>query len=439
MNLQITNRYCFTVLIAAILLAYLCISVYSHSLLAENLAFFLGAVSLIQVMVIAAFLLAAKNLELLTTKYVLLLAIIIHVIGIAGHPVFEDDYFRYLWDAYTLYTYGSPYSITPESFFSDATVPENFQAILDYINNPSLPTIYGPTLQYSFLLAYLIDPANIYILKFIYAIANVAIIFICLQFAKPHYVFLYVCSPLVFKEILLTAHPDGFAVALLVAALWARHKHYYYITGALLGLSIGAKIFAVLLLPFLILRQPVKVISGVIGILLLLYLPIIKNGASDLLGLAYMATDWEFNSALWGLFRIYFSVEITRWLCASILLVTLAIYGLQFLLQQKNNPTQIPRGDIIFGSFLLCAPVINPWYLVWLLPFAVIRPTITVWYASFIVLLAYITPLYWPTLGINGAYNHPTFIRWFEFGSLFLVFLFEYYWRQSKTTKSSIA
>ena len=37
----------------------------------------------------------------------------------------------------------------------------------------------------------------------------------------------------------------------------------------------------------------------------------------------------------------------------------------------------------------LCVPVVNAWYLVWLLPFAVIYPSIWAWIASATAFLAY--------------------------------------------------
>ena len=41
----------------------------------------------------------------------------------------------------------------------------------------------------------------------------------------------------------------------------------------------------------------------------------------------------------------------------------------------------------------LFSPVVNPWYLVWLLPYAALRPSCWAWTASIIVSLSYITGL----------------------------------------------
>ena len=432
--------------IAAALFGLGAIALLSQSSQANNLLLFLLLATLTQVLAVIAFFYTKKNPHVLSAKKGLLLGCVVSAIGLMGQPIFEDDYFRYLWDGYYFYTHGTPYGAAPESFFTDPEIPERLQTILGYINHPSLPTIYGPTLQYSFLLAFIIDPGNVWLLQLCYALANLIIIAICLQLAPPHYVLLYILSPLVFKETLLTAHPDALGVALLLAACWASYRAYPMATGCLLALSIGAKVFALLLLPFLLLRQPIKVLSGLLLTLVALYLPLASQGASDLMGLSHMASDWEFNSALWGLSRAFLDIEQTRLLMAAILLLVLGSYGGYFYYRQQQpyqkqeqTPEQglkcIPRGDIIFGSFLLCAPVINPWYMLWLLPFAVIYPSLSVWFASFIVLLAYLVPIYLPTLHLAGNYDQPLIIRWLEFGLLAGVLVIEGVWRKRRVIK----
>ena len=366
----------FTLSILCTLASYLLLSFYSHSEWRYHLPSFLIISTVIQILTIIAFLYAPDNLSKLP---VILLAVIVHIIGVFGLPLFEDDYFRYLWDAYTFSTLGTPYGISPESFFDKPNIPDNFQEILGYINHPDLPTIYGPTLQYSFWLAYWLEPGSVFTLQCLYAFANLLIVIIALELAKPKYVLLYVFSPLIFKEVLMTAHPDGFAVALLFAAFWAKHKQHYIWVGIFLGLSIGAKVFAILLIPFLCLRQPFKVISSLIATLSAIYLPfIINSGASDLLGLAHMANNWEFNSAIWGLIQVYYSTPITRNIIMVGLFIILGSYGLFFFLKQRKNKQFLPHGDLVLGIFLVSSPVINPWYCVWLLPFATIRPSLTI-------------------------------------------------------------
>jgi len=47
------------------------------------------------------------------------------------------------------------------------------------------------------------------------------------------------------------------------------------------------------------------------------------------------------------------------------------------------------RGDWLFALFLLALPVINPWYVAWVLPFATLYPRWWAWTASYAILLSY--------------------------------------------------
>ena len=211
--------------------------------------------------------------------------------------------------------------------------------------------------------------------------------------------------------------------------MWARLRKYALAAGCLLALSIGVKIFAILLIPFFLLRQPLNFLVGLVITLLLLYFPFISHGSSDFSGLIHMSQNWEFNSALWGLARMFFSEVTTRIIIFGLLLFFLAYYFLHFVKKQTHNEKTIFRGDIVFGLFLICAPVINPWYLIWLLPFATIRPSFTAWAASVLVFMAYITPIYLPSLNLFGNYDQPLWARYFQFSLLGIIFVVEVFYK----------
>ncbi|MYD78953.1 MAG: hypothetical protein F4239_08745 [Gammaproteobacteria bacterium] len=49
--------------------------------------------------------------------------------------------------------------------------------------------------------------------------------------------------------------------------------------------------------------------------------------------------------------------------------------------------------DWVFGVFFLLSPVLNAWYWVWVLPFAVLWPSAWAWTVSVTILLSYIVGL----------------------------------------------
>ena len=63
--------------------------------------------------------------------------------------------------------------------------------------------------------------------------------------------------------------------------------------------------------------------------------------------------------------------------------------------------------------------MINPWYLLWLLPFAVVFPSFWAWTASAAILLSYITGLNLPDYTLQ-PYEQPVWARGLEFGLILL-------------------
>ena len=78
----------------------------------------------------------------------------------------------------------------------------------------------------------------------------------------------------------------------------------------------------------------------------------------------------------------------------------------------------------------MASPVINPWYLLWLLPFAAIVPSAFAWTASVAVFLGYVTGL-----NLNDGdlhpYQQPAWVRPLEFGLILLALAYDLFRRRS--------
>ena len=177
------------------------------------------------------------------------------VIGVWGLPIYEDDYFRYLWDGFLFVNSGTPYGLAPSEFFGDEAIPETFQTILSGINYPEVPTIYGPVLQLSYALAYLIAPGEVMALQALYGLTDVALIWVLSKLAPLGFVLLYAWCPLAVKELAFTAHPDGLGVLLMILSMLALHHTRNRLALVLIGFAVSAKVFAILIVPFVVLRN----------------------------------------------------------------------------------------------------------------------------------------------------------------------------------------
>jgi len=98
------------------------------------------------------------------------------LVALAAQPVMEDDHYRFLWDGYRFAATGSPYAEAPRERFDDSAVPREFQPILDGINHPDVPTIYGPLTEWAFRICHAIAPAQLWPWKLVLLGADLAVL-----------------------------------------------------------------------------------------------------------------------------------------------------------------------------------------------------------------------------------------------------------------------
>ncbi len=354
-------------------------------------------------------------------------AVVFRICGLLGGPFYEDDFYRYLWDGYRFATTGTPYGAVPEAFFTDPGVPALFHGILNGINSPDLPTIYAPVTQFVFLLGYWLKPGSVAALQAILILVDLATIALLLRLAPAGNVMLYAWCPLVVKEIAFTAHPDGLGICLLLAAIVLSRNHRWWSTAVCLGMAVGAKIFALVLVPLVLIGAGFGHWVLFIVTLGALYMPFTLLGGTDLESLLVFAREWEFNSAAYGVLTTVlqpFEAKLVLGLLCGI------FWGRYYLQYARTGAREVPRGDWLYGVLLAASPVINPWYLVWLLPFAAMTPSFSAWTASVVVLLGYVTGLNL----IDGdlqPYQQPVWVRPLEFGLILLALAYDLFRRWS--------
>jgi hypothetical protein len=206
-------------------------------------------------------------------RMVIFWALVFRLIGVSGSPVLEDDFYRYLLDGCVFLVSGSPYGITPESLFHHSTLSAQCQAALNWVNNPDLPTIYGPFLQYIFAFAHILSPADVTPLQLICALFDMGVILMLCKLTNARNVLLYAWNPLVLKELAFTAHPDIIGIFFLLAAFLLKQQQRNAIASVMIAVACASKIFAILALPWFIYRLKPKYILICFSTIILLYLP----------------------------------------------------------------------------------------------------------------------------------------------------------------------
>jgi hypothetical protein len=348
----------------------------------------------------------------LAIRWILIWAVLFRLIGFCAHPIYEDDFYRYLWDGRAFATGHNPYLQTPSEAFGDEQLPAKFQGILDRVSFPDVPTIYGPVCQVAFAAAYWIAPGELWSLKLIFLLADLATMILVFRLLRrKSHILIYAWSPLLILEISFSAHSDILAVCLLVWAMERFAARRPIFACALLALAAAAKVIVLPFVPFLLLGSSNRIRLGVgmvfTAMLALLHAPFALGGGFGEQGLGIFLQRWEFNSSAFAIFRWMWGDE-----AGKIVSLSLFAASLVWLLRmhRKAPPGTIPRGDILLGVFFLLSPVANPWYFIALLPFVTLWPS--AWNLTLLstVLLSYATGL---NLGSQTLppFNHPAWVR----------------------------
>ena len=361
-------------------------------------------------------------------------AVVFRICGLAGGPFFEDDFYRYLWDGYRFATTGTPYGAAPEAFFADPGVPTVFRGILNGINYPELPTIYAPVTQVVFLLGYWLKPGSVVTLQVLLIAIDLVMIALLLRLAPAGNVMLYAWCPLVVKEIAFTAHPDGIGVCLLLAAIVLVRSDRWRGAAVCLGMAVGAKVLALVLAPLVLVGAGFGSWVLFLFTLVAVYAPFVLQGGTDFESLLVFAREWEFNSAAFGLLATVMQPFTAKF---ALVLLYGIFWGCYYFRRFRSRVREVPRGDWLYGACLMASPVINPWYLLWVLPFAAITPTAAAWTASVAVFLGYVTGL-----NLNDAnlqpYQQPIWVRPVEFSLILLALAYDLFGRRSSGVGSRI-
>lgn len=353
-------------------------------------------------------------------------AIAFRVCGLFATPILEDDHHRFLWDGYVFAHTGNPYATAPAEWFDAAATPDEFQEVLDQVNYPDVPTIYGPLTELGFLVSYLTAPAKLWPWKLLLLAADLALLCALQRLAGKDVslrtmAFVAWC-PLSVLETSFNAHPDALAVALLAIAMVAGKSGHLQWLGVCCGAAVAAKVFAVLLVPFLLWRRSWPAWLTCALTVLAFYLPFwLQGGAADLAGLRAFARDWEFNSSIFAVLAWWLGPAPAR-VTAALLFVALWLAAFVHASRLTDHAAPLPPGLFIFAAFFLLSPTFNPWYALWLLPFVALRPTpagITLLAA---VSLSYLTEQNLGHAGLNG-FAHPWWVRPLEFGLVAFAFI----------------
>jgi hypothetical protein len=292
----------------------------------------------------------------------------------------DDDIHRYVWDGRLQRLGYNPYIVVP----SDPAAKGLHTPETRNLNNPDLPSPYPAGAQLFFRAVTAIQESA-FALKVAFVVCEFAIVFVLLDVLRctrqgAHLVLAYAWNPLLAIEVAGSGHIDIVGALLLVVSAAALVRRWRATAAVGLGLAIAVKLLPVVLLPLYWKRVRIRDAALAAAVVGLLYVPFLNHGRIPIGSLGTYVQSFRFNGPV---FAALDQVAPPQLLAGLGVLVGLVIATWLRSAAPEWSPDLFAWP---MAASLLCAPVVFPWYLLWLLPFLMSASTllIIIWTVSII-------------------------------------------------------
>src|SRR5437588_1847580 len=291
------------------------------------------------------------------------LAAVWHIAFLRVPPGPDDDIHRYVWDGRVQRLGYNPYIVVPsEPALGALHTPETRT-----LNNPDVPSPYPAGAQLFFRAVTAIHE-SILAFKVAFVVCDAAIVLVLLHLLRAsregvHWVLAYAWHPLLATEVAGSGHIDIVGALLLVVSFAALGRRWRTVAALAFGLAVAVKLLPIVLLPLYWKR--VRVRDGALAAIVcgLLYTPFLQQGQIPIGSLGTYVQSFRFNDPVFAALERVAAPALVAGLAVLIGILT-AIW-----LRRRSEAWPSYAFAWPMAASILCAPVVYPWYLLWLLPF----------------------------------------------------------------------
>ena len=325
----------------------------------------------------------------------------------------DDDIHRYVWDGHLQRLGYNPYLVVP----SDPVVRELHTPEAGRLNHPDLPSPYPAGAQLFFRAVSAIHEST-FALKVAFVVCDLAIVLVLIDVLRRsqqgvHWVLAYAWHPLLATEVAGSGHIDIVGALLLLVSFAALGRRWRAVAAIAFGMAVAVKLLPIVLLPLYWRR--VRVRDGALAVVMvaLLYVPFLNHGRIPIGSVGTYVQSFRFNDPVFATLERMAAPQVVAGLAVMAGLLT-AIW-----MRRRSGEVSLEwSGDAFawpMAASLLCAPVVYPWYLLWLLPFT--RSTATL---PIIIWTLSIIPTYyvWHLRTLGRPWLVPGWIMLLEYGCL---------------------
>jgi hypothetical protein len=324
-------------------------------------------------------------------------------------PGLDDDIHRYLWDGRVQRLGYNPYIVVP----SDPAFSSLHTAETRTLNNPEVPSPYPAGAQL-FFRAIIAIHESVFALKVAFVVCDLAIVFVLLDVLRrtrqgEHWVLAYAWHPLLAIEVAGSGHVDIVGVLLLLVSAAALVRRWRTVAALSFGLAVAVKFLPIVLLPLYWKR--IRMRDGALAaiVLGLLYVPFLNHGRIPIGSLGTYVQRFRFNDPVFATLERVAAPQVVAGLAALVGFLT-AIW-----MRRKSAEGSLDEFAWPMAASLLCAPVVYPWYLLWVLPFLRSIPTVPIMIWTLSIIPTYYV---WHLRTVGRPWLVPGWIMMLEYGSV---------------------
>lgn len=324
-------------------------------------------------------------------------------------PGLDDDIHRYVWDGRMQRLGYNPYIVVP----SDRALASLHTTETRTLNNPEVPSPYPAGAQLFFHAVTSIYE-SIFALKVAFVLCDLAIVFVLLDVLRRtqqggHWVLAYAWHPLLAMEVAGSGHVDIVGVLLLLVSAASLVRRWRAVAALAFGLAVSVKFLPIVLLPLYWKRVRMRDAALAAIVVGLLYVPFLNHGRIPIGSLGTYVQRFRFNDPVFATLERVVAPQVV-----AVLAVLAGLFTAMWM-RRKSAEWSLDAFAWPMAASLLCAPVVYPWYLLWLLPF--VRSTSTV---PIMVWTLSIIPTYyvWHLRAVGRPWLVPDWIMFVEYGSV---------------------
>jgi len=323
-------------------------------------------------------------------------------------PGEDDDVHRYVWDGRLQRLGYNPYLVIP----SDPAVKGLHTAETRNLNNPDMPTPYPPGAELFFRAVSSIHESA-FALKVAFVCCEFAIALVLLDLLgrtrhQEHLVLAFLWNPLLAIEVAGSVHVDIVGALLLVTSVAALVRNWRALSALTFGLAVVVKFLPIVVLPLYWKR--IRIVDAVLAVTVvaLLYVPFVNHGRIPIGSLNTYVQSFRFNGPVFATLERVARPDLLAGLAVLVGLATAS-----WLRRAKSEPCS----DVFawpMAASLFCAPVVFPWYLLWLMPFLTSASTLLILVWSVTIIPTYIM---WHLRTLGRAWGPlPGWVMLLEYG-----------------------